>query len=130
MRKLTGIYMTSFARLTDYGCAALHMCAITAYAIPELRAGTFGAPLIVLLALGAVAVGHVRGQKWAAQATTILLLMANAFCIFMLFPPYTVESGPGMQSIPVKVSLLVGVTVVCVGLCVILYFRQKDSKVR
>lgn len=106
------------------------MCAIAAYAIPELRAGTFGAPLIVLLALGAVAVGHVRGQKWAAQATTILLLMANAFCIFMLFPPYTVESGPGMQSIPVKVSLLVGVTVVCVGLCVILYFRQKDSKVR
>lgn len=122
--------MTRFTGITDYGCAALHLCAIVAYGIPELRVGAFGPPLIVLVALGAVAVGHVRGDRWAAQATTILLLLANAFCIFLLFPPFTVESGPDVQSFPVKLALLLAITAFCVGLCVTLYFRQRDPRPR
>lgn len=34
--------MTSFTRLTDYGCATLHLCAVAAYGIPELRAFYLG----------------------------------------------------------------------------------------
>jgi len=120
--------MSRFNRLTDYGCAALHLCAILAYGVPALKAGWYTPALIVFIALGSVAAGHIRGHKWAGQATTILLLMTNAFCVFMLFPPFTVENGPNTQSIAVKELQLLAITVFCVGLCLALYARQRESK--
>jgi hypothetical protein len=94
------------------------------YGLSEMQAGNYSASLIAVAALGTLAVCLLFGQRWAAQATAMLLILANLLAVFEFFPPFGDEVHPAL-SMTARVVALMGISVLCMGLSVGLYFRQR-----
>ncbi|MBT2116783.1 hypothetical protein KK141_05785 [Dyella sp. LX-66] len=88
----------------------------------QLMGGQHVPAFLVVGASVLLAIGHWKERRWAAQASTFLLLMFNVFAVFLCFPPF--EAG-GTTSFTTSMLRFAGISILCIGASIGLYLIQR-----
>jgi hypothetical protein len=91
----------------------------------QVRDGHYFSAVLLTVFLGSIAAGLVLRRRWAAQATTFLLVGTNLLAIFFYFPPFGDEANT--SSLSTRLLQFVAITIGCLGISFILYLQQRKQ---
>ena len=91
----------------------------------QLMDGYYFSVTIIFLSVASLFVGLWNAKRWAAQASTFLLLIINIIAIFFCFPPFESDG----TSLDARIIAFIGISAVCIGVSFGLYLSQKKIKI-